>query len=323
MSNSPELQASLFKKMAGVMGRIERLPKRGTNPHFGYPYVLDADVLQVVRTAMAAEGLAFFVDMGEVTQGEPLPARGRGAPNHKTLIPFTITFADSETGATRTSRWVGESLDSQDKGIAKAATAAIKYALCKTFLISTGDPMDDPDQGHNANINGNGAEEITTTPRHWIDKETPDGKPISDLFAAFIKDNGLSKKESLDALKVTNFHAYTGTLPEAKAAIIAAADEKWDASKWWPVTLLDDIVEAKYAENVHNAKGMLNLSKVLKRTTEPDVVIGWCQQYRAKRNANVSSGIAAEEADMWLLDEGAEEKAPSPGTPVEGEIPYQ
>ena len=47
--------------------------------------------------------------------------------------------------------WTGESLDTQDKGITKAATSAEKYFLMKTFVISTGDAKDDPDsQSHQA-----------------------------------------------------------------------------------------------------------------------------------------------------------------------------
>jgi|GEM_PF-4547377 len=61
--------------------------------------------------------------------------------NEITLGDYTLACGD--TGATITTRWTGEAADSQDKGINKAATAALKYWLLKTFLISTGD--EDPD----------------------------------------------------------------------------------------------------------------------------------------------------------------------------------
>ena len=125
--------ASLYLKMSRVMSHLERVPKRGENKHFGYAYVTDSDVLDAVRKAMAEERVAFFVDVGEVmTNGK------------RTTTPLLITFADGDTGATKTINWLGEADDSQDKGINKAITAGVKYCLLKTFLMSTGDD-DDPD----------------------------------------------------------------------------------------------------------------------------------------------------------------------------------
>lgn len=132
----------LFGKLAKVMGKLERLPKRGHNAHFNYDFVTDGDVSDAVRRALAKEGIAFFASLDSITQ-----------EGKKTIAQFTYTFAD-ETGATYSCQWAGEAIDGQDKGIAKAATSALKYFLLKTFMLSTGDPMDDTD----ASVNGNGTE---------------------------------------------------------------------------------------------------------------------------------------------------------------------
>ena len=125
----------LYAKMSKVMGMVNRVPKSGYNDHFKYAYATSEDVADVVREAMAEVGLAFFVDIKSVIQ-----------ENKKTITDFEFTFADGESGATRTCSWRAEAQDSQDKGISKSATSAVKYFLLKTFLISTGDEPD-PDSG--------------------------------------------------------------------------------------------------------------------------------------------------------------------------------
>ena len=141
-TGSPQELASLYKRMAEAMAQLKRLPKRGQNKHFNYMYVTDSDVLDAVRGALGGVGIAFFNDLVDMEQD-----------GNRTLITLDATFADGETGASVTVTWAGEALDSQDKGINKALTGAIKYGLLKTLLVSTGE--DDPD-GEQPDDKGNG-----------------------------------------------------------------------------------------------------------------------------------------------------------------------
>ena len=164
-------QTGLYAKMVRVMAQMERVPKRGHNSHFHYDFVTDADVLDSVRAALVAEGIALFVSFNEAVKQE------KGV----TVGSFTLTFADAETGQTHAVNWVGEGQDTQDKGAAKAATSAVKYALLKTFLISTGDSADDPD----ADLHGNGhkpqaqqsAPQSDEPPDLWDEEEQDGGAP--------------------------------------------------------------------------------------------------------------------------------------------------
>ena len=129
-------QAALFAKLARVMGRLKKLPKSGYNEHFKYNFVTESDVSDAVRAALAAENVAFLARM-----------RATHPDGKKTIVEMEYTFADGETGAIWASIWTGEAIDSQDKGIAQAATSALKYFLMKTFVLSSGDPGDDSDNG--------------------------------------------------------------------------------------------------------------------------------------------------------------------------------
>ena len=126
----------IYQKIARIMGRLDRMPKTGFNAHFKYKFVTDADVADAVRTELAAENIAFFASMVAAEQ-----------TNGHTVAEFEFTFVCGDTGKVVVSRWFGEADDKQDKGLTKAATSAEKYFLLKTFMLSTGDKDDDPDNG--------------------------------------------------------------------------------------------------------------------------------------------------------------------------------
>lgn len=139
-------KAKLFLKMTRVMGRLDRIEKRGKNQFFNYEFVTSDDVLDAVRKAMSAEGLALYVSMLGTSVVETGGLDKQGKPKVKHVTDFEFTFADSETGETLPCIWRGEALDNEDKALSKCATSAEKYFLLKTFLIGTGDEPD-PDEG--------------------------------------------------------------------------------------------------------------------------------------------------------------------------------
>lgn len=138
-------RASLYAKLARVMGAMTRLQKTGYNKFHGYKFASEADVADLVREAMAENNLALLpqivkwerVDTGRKTSG--------GSITFNTILEVEFTFCDGDTGATESRIWYGEANDSDDKGFNKAVTAAEKYFLLKTFMISSGDKADDPD----------------------------------------------------------------------------------------------------------------------------------------------------------------------------------
>lgn len=138
-------QASLFAKMAKVLGAMKRLEKSGWNDFHKYKFASEADVADAVRAAMAENNLALFVNIVKVIRKDTGRTTRGGFPILNTFVKVEFTFADGDTGATRSCLFDGEALDSDDKGINKAVTAAEKYFLLKTFMISSGDKEADPD----------------------------------------------------------------------------------------------------------------------------------------------------------------------------------
>jgi hypothetical protein len=136
--------AVLYAKLAAVMSQLKRLKKKGFNQHFKYKFVSDADVLDTLRKLLAEKNIAVFASMTGFEQVDG-GKTSSGGQQVKTRAHFEFTLACGDSGATVTSSWYAESLDTSDKGLNKAATAALKYWLLKTFLLSTGDEADDPD----------------------------------------------------------------------------------------------------------------------------------------------------------------------------------
>jgi hypothetical protein len=133
-------QATLFAKIARVMGQVRMLEKSGTNTYDKYSYMTADDISRRIGSALAAEGVAFFPSI--VTSETSEYQTQKGATNFRTVVHMQMTFACSETGAIFTSLWSGEAIDRADKSISKAAVSATKYFLIKTFLLSGGEDDD-------------------------------------------------------------------------------------------------------------------------------------------------------------------------------------
>lgn len=131
---------SLVRKLAEVMAEIGWVEKRGKNTFFNYAYATESDILAVLRPSLGKRGIFIqtLIDK-EVTTDT---GRTEGAKNDKvyqTNIWTRHIFHDGESGETMTINGMGRGEDRADKGIYKALTGAMKYAMSKAFLVSSGD----------------------------------------------------------------------------------------------------------------------------------------------------------------------------------------
>lgn len=129
-----QVRATLYKKIAAVMGASDRVPKRGRNKFHNYDYATEADLVESLRGLLAEQGLAFLVS---VVSQERIPSEMKAGDFTRVELEFTLACAD--TGESVSCRMWGEGQDPGDKGLYKAYTGAVKYFLMKTFLIPTGD----------------------------------------------------------------------------------------------------------------------------------------------------------------------------------------
>jgi len=143
-----QAQASLFRKIAQVMGEVGNVPKNGYNSFHKYKYVQEADLVEAIRMKLAAHNVAVIPSLGDVVER---PCKSGSKDSIVTTARVAFTFVDGDTGAMFKSEWAGQGEDPTDKGLYSAYTGALKYFLMKTFLVSTGDdPERDKGSGGNS-----------------------------------------------------------------------------------------------------------------------------------------------------------------------------
>lgn len=154
MTDKSKSNATLAERMAAVMGRLAPPPKNGRMvlQNKPIPYVQNDDLMDCLRPALAAEGVAYHISVNEVRKGLADPVG--------VLLDVRLACA----GETLEARAYGEG-----RTFPIAQTYAVKYWLLRTFLVGSGGEDDEIANAHaqeksggqaakNGNGNGNGAE---------------------------------------------------------------------------------------------------------------------------------------------------------------------
>lgn len=134
---SDQTPGALARAVCQVMGAVRYIPETGKNDFHGYRYASDEDLLVAVQPAMAAAGLALIPARVDTRTVEHTPDRKNKA-QWRTEITVTYDLLHV-SGECRQVQGVGCGIDGEDKGVYKAMTGALKYALRHTFLLPTGD----------------------------------------------------------------------------------------------------------------------------------------------------------------------------------------
>lgn len=129
---------SLAAKMAAIMGDVPTMIKNGQNVQQKYAYVTAEDVKASLRPLLKKHKVAVFSSMVGVDRKEGTTKSGGASMTTVAHMRFVLACGDS--GETMQCEWFGESTDYGDKSVNKAATAAEKYFLINTFLLSTTEP---------------------------------------------------------------------------------------------------------------------------------------------------------------------------------------
>lgn len=284
-TNTTPNHNSLAARIARVMLQITRLPKSGHNREFNYKFVQDEDVLDTLRPLLAQEGIVVFASTDSVEQTTVTTSTGKTTLH--TLVHFTFTLM-CETGETQACRWVGEANDSGDKGVSKAATLAQKYWLLKTFLLSSGDPTDDPDTGvsrdrkqqDTARPHRNQPPAASSAPRasasHWyqdnaeIKRVAQAIAPKSPTQAATLLGKTLPDFDSADAL-ITAWQAFNAPAQPANQPDQREGEPTGDAV---PFDHFADTGEMVAPTHWWHDRAQMNRARAATAPRSPEVAVG-------------------------------------------------
>ncbi|MCL5115715.1 MAG: ERF family protein [Firmicutes bacterium] len=184
----------LAKKLAQIMSALARIPKNGYNRHFDYKYVMEADVTDTLRTLLAEHGVVVLSTIESIEQ-KVEPSTDGKKPSTTTTVWVDFTLVDSDSGEHWTSRYPGQGSDSTDKGIPKALTAATKYFLLKTFMLSSGDDPENDGKPDNRGDNGRSGSGQQGSGRSGGSKPTLPDLPATAI-AIRVTEGSLTSKNS-------------------------------------------------------------------------------------------------------------------------------
>jgi ERF superfamily len=132
---------SLYAKLAEVMGEVGRIEKKGRNPHHGYSYAKEEDIVEAVREKLASRKVMMLPSLTGITEREYTYTTSKGEEKTSVITTARVKFEflDGESEERYACEWAGQGDDPADKGLYAAYTGAVKYFITKGFLIPTGD----------------------------------------------------------------------------------------------------------------------------------------------------------------------------------------
>lgn len=135
-------ESGVYAKLVRAYREIGKIKKTGKNKFHGYEFIEASEVYDRVRDVCSGIGLAIIPEDMRLMD-DSSTAKGTKVSR----VALNLRVVDVDTGSSFVVSWVGEGMDSEDKGVQKAGTSAMKYALMKLFMIVDDD---DPDSGHDA-----------------------------------------------------------------------------------------------------------------------------------------------------------------------------
>lgn len=132
----------IYERMAAVMKEVKAIGKKEKNLQQNFMFRGIDSVMNELHDLFAKNGIFILQEvMGFTTENRPTKSGGTNTFTRAT-VKFRYTATDGSCVETVN---VGEAMDSADKGMNKAMSAALKYSLTQMFLIPTKE-TEDPDR---------------------------------------------------------------------------------------------------------------------------------------------------------------------------------
>jgi len=154
----------LYKKMYDIMCEVETIEKAMTvgSGSYSYQAVSEKEVLNKIKPLFKKHKLIIFPIDGEIEDlALAYLKTSKGKEEHTiraiTKLKVQYRIVDIESGESQDVVGFGNGADTQDKGAGKAFTYSFKSAICKSFMMFSGE---DTDNTHSDDIDGKREEPI-------------------------------------------------------------------------------------------------------------------------------------------------------------------
>lgn len=127
-----EKVSNIYQRVNAVMKEVTYIQKENKKVNGQYTFVSHDAVTGILHEPMARHGIVMVPTVAELEQ-----------EGNRTSIKMEINFINIDKPEDKITvyHW-GYGIDSQDKGIGKAVSYAVKYALLKLFCLETGDDVE-------------------------------------------------------------------------------------------------------------------------------------------------------------------------------------
>jgi len=127
-----DIKPNIFQRINAVMFEVYYVQKQPKERNKMYSFVSHDSVAKALHGPMAHNGIAMIPTVKEIKQD-----------GNRTVVKVSIDFVNIDEPMDRvTVEYWGYGIDQQDKGIGKAISYAVKYALLKVFCLETGDDIE-------------------------------------------------------------------------------------------------------------------------------------------------------------------------------------
>lgn len=171
---------NIYQRMAAIMLAVKAVEKTERNQQQGFMFRGIDNVMNELHDIFADNGVFILPNVLNFTTENRMTQRGGAMTFTRATIRFTFI---AEDGSSVEAVTVGEAMDSGDKGMNKAMSIALKYALMQTLLIPTKEDKDpDRETPPDTDYVGMALQEI---------KGASDIDVLKDIFRnySFLKDN--------------------------------------------------------------------------------------------------------------------------------------
>ena len=135
---------NILEKMHAIMKDLDYIQKDKTNSGQGYRYASESAIKAAVHSSLVKHRVVFQLSGSEPRhESHVLRTKSGETAILLTTIACTYRFWDVDSGECLEGPMPGTGVDNGDKGVYKAITGSLKYALMSNLVIETGD---DPEE---------------------------------------------------------------------------------------------------------------------------------------------------------------------------------
>lgn len=123
---------NIYQRINEVMTEVEAVQKENKKVNGQYTFVSHDAVSKALHNPMVKAGIVMIPTIKELKQD-----------GNRTEVTMEISFVNMDKPEDRVIvQYSGYGIDPQDKGVGKAISYAVKYALLKVFCLETGDDVE-------------------------------------------------------------------------------------------------------------------------------------------------------------------------------------